>query len=165
MRSLILLTALALTTSGCTRTHLSVPSPDGTHVARVLSRPSIDPPAQSLWLGPVDGKAAELLRLAPDQDWCNAVSWSADGSTVAFLVQDARVIAFSSSGQLLVDRWLVEHQSYPSREIARAFSLSADGSQASFTPCLRHPGHSSGGSPCSPVRTIAVRASGRAGAA
>jgi hypothetical protein len=137
---------------GCTRTHLTVQSPDQQMVALVLSHASIDPPSQSLWLGPVNGSPRKLLRLSEDQDWCNTVVWSADSSTVAFLVQDARLLAFDRSGRLLLNRWLVDHRDYPPRELARDLSLSVDGSVATFRPCARR-------SPadCAAALTVALR--------
>jgi hypothetical protein len=157
MKPFILLSAVALVVTGCGRTHISVSSPDGRVVARVLFHLSIDPPNQSLWLEPIGGTARQLRHLAEDQDWCNEVHWSADSSTVAFLIQDARLLAFTRSGQLLVDRWLVDDRGYPSREVARHFALSSDRSSASFQPCLRNPRFSTGVPGCSAVTTVRVR--------
>lgn len=157
MKALILLSAVALVVPGCGRAHISVASPDGHVVARVLSHPSIDPPNQSLWLGLVGGSARQLRHLSEDQDWCNEVHWSADSPTVAFLIQDARLLAFTRSGQLLADRWLVDHRGYPPREVARHFALSSDGSSVSFQPCLRNPRFSSGVPGCSAVTTVRLR--------
>jgi len=159
MKPFILLSAVALVATGCgrTSTHISAASPDGRVIARVLSHPSIDPPDQSLWLGPVGATSRQLRHLAPDQDWCNEVHWSADSSTVAFLVQDAWLLAFTRSGQLLADQWLVDHRDYPPRQVARRFALSPDGSSASFQPCLRRPRRSTGVPACSATATVVLR--------
>lgn len=157
MKPFVFLSAVVLVATGCGRTHISVASPDGRVIARVVSHPSIDPPSQSLWLEPAGGAARQLRHLADDQDWCNEVYWSADSSTVAFLIQDARLLAFTRSGQLLADRWLVDHRGYPPREVARHFALSSDGSSASFKPCLRNPRFSTGVPGCSAVTTVRLR--------
>src|SRR5436190_21670515 len=97
-----------------------VTSPDGHHRAVVRNHWTIDPPDQSIRL---DDR--QIKRLAGDQDWCNKIVWSHDSSTVAYLVQDARLIAVAAgSGKIVADRWLVDHRDYPPREMACQLALS-----------------------------------------
>ncbi len=141
-----------------TTVHLTVPSPDGSTSAVVLDHPSIDPPEQSIGFHPASGTFHPLRRLAPDQDWCHQVFWSADSSTVVFLIQDARMVAYSRTGDLLADQWLVNHSGYPTPQVAWKFLLSSDGATATFRPC-RRPGRGGpqGSHPCEPQVTIPVR--------
>ncbi|MGZ8868402.1 MAG: hypothetical protein ACXW2P_08660 [Thermoanaerobaculia bacterium] len=130
---------------GLPRVALSVTSPDGRAVAFVRNHPSIDPPEQSVWLS-VDGRARQLRRLGPDSDWCNTIVWSADGSTVGFLVQDARLLTFDrASGQFVSEKWLTKWQGeYPPHNVAVNLGLSADGREAIYRECGRRPGSLAG---------------------
>jgi hypothetical protein len=151
MRSLATLTLLgccALFTARCDqkqlglpRVALSVTSPDGRAVAFVRNHPSIDPPEQSVWLS-VDGRARRLRRLGSDSDWCSKIVWSADGSTVGFLVQDARLLTFDrASGQFVSEKWLTKWQGeYPPHYVAGILSLAADGRRAIYRECRRPAG-------------------------
>jgi hypothetical protein len=141
-----------------TSVHLTVPSPDGSTSAVVLDHPSIDPPEQSIGFHPASGAFHPVRRLASDQDWCHQVFWSADSSTVVFLIQDARMVAYSRTGDFLADQWLVNHSGYPTPQVAGRFSLSSDGATATFRPCNR-PGRGGpqGSHPCGPEVTIRVR--------
>jgi len=140
---------LALLAAACSRSQLGlprvaleVPSPDGRRVALVRNHPEFDPPNQSLWLRGADGRQVRLAKLSPDQDWCDQIVWSADGSRVAFLVQDARlVVADAAVGRVMFERWLVSDSGhYPPRERVSELRLAADGSQASFRACGRDSG-------------------------
>ena len=120
----------------CTPADRVFTSPDGRHRATVHNHWTIDPPDQSLW---IDGRM--IKRLGADIDWCNKVVWSADSSTAAFLVQDARLIAVDAdSGAIVADRWLVDHAGYPPPQQACALALSADGRRVSYMPCERRGG-------------------------
>src|SRR5664279_1229255 len=161
-RTLECLVIVAAATSACDRlstgVHVSVRSPDGTVTAIVLNHPTIDPPDQSLNLQPSGGSRLRLRQLSPDQDWCHQVFWSADSSTVVFLVQDARMLAYSRSGVLLADQWLVNDAGYPTPEVAWGFAIAADGAAASFRPC-RRPGRSGDflrTPPCRPTSTVTI---------
>lgn len=153
------LLSLALLAVGCDRAQLGlprvaleVPSPDGRRAALVRNHPESDPPNQSLWLRGPDGERVELARLSPDQDWCNQIVWSADGSRVAFLVQDARlVVADAAAGKVVFERWLVpDSGAYPPREKVTELRLSLDGSQATFRACGREFGI------CRELETVAI---------
>lgn len=161
MRLAVIVAALVLlATSSCTRKQLGLPrtqvsakSPDGRFVAFVRNHPNFDPPDQSIWLGPLDGRAKKLRHLAGDQDWCNTIVWSADSSTVGFLVQDARLITVDAvSGQIVSEKWLVDWRGeYRPSQMAEDLSLSPDGHSASFRVCEHRSGE------CSEIRTIAIQ--------
>lgn len=91
---LVRLLAFALLVLGCSkeqlglpRTHLAVSSPDGRYVAIVRNHPNIDPPDQTLWIVDRSGNEWKVRQLGEDSQWCNHISWSADGSTASFLVE------------------------------------------------------------------------------
>ena len=133
----ILLAVCSLVVAGCGK-ELSVVSPDGGSVAFVRNHPVIDPPAQSIWLQ-IGPDAKLLRRLGPDSDWCNTIVWSSDSSTVAFLVQDARLlVADRHSRRIVSERWLTEwNGEYPPYRIVESLTLSADGREAVFRDCNR----------------------------
>ena len=140
---LLILSSLAVTSCnqdqlGLPRVPLSVNAPTGGAVAFVRNHPSIDPPAQSIWLEQ-DGKATRIKTLGPDSDWCNRIVWSADGSTVAYLVQDARLITVDrASRRIVTEKWLTEWRGdYPPLRAVTDVSLSADGREVRFTECAR----------------------------
>jgi hypothetical protein len=118
---------------GFPRTEVSVPSPDGRHVAFVKNHPEFDPPNQSLW---VDG--VQLKHLAADQDWCHTIVWSSDSSKVAFLVQDLQLVTVDvKRARIASASWLAEPGGYPPRFVAREVALSSEGQQATFRVCER----------------------------
>ena len=127
---------------GFPRVAVSRQSPDGRYRAFVRNHPSIDPPEQSLWLGAVDGSGAgQIRKLSGDQDWCNVVEWAGDSRSVAFLVQDARLIAVDpTTRRIAVDRWLVPQDGYPPTQVVSALSFSFDGSSIRFRACRRPTG-------------------------
>ncbi len=141
---------------GLPRRQVEVASPDGRMLAWVANQMSLDPPAQSLWLGAHDGGEPKLLqRLAEDQDWCNQIVWSPDSSMVVFLVQDARaVVADAVRRQVLTEGWLVEPENHPTTSIASDVAFAADGSELVYRECPR-----SGGA-CSAERTFPLPATG-----
>lgn len=122
---------------GLPRVALSESSPDGEAVAFVRNHMSIDPPAQSIWL--LEGtKYIKLRRLAEDIDWCNVIRWSADGSTVVFLIQDARLLVVDrASARIVGDTWLTEDDDYPTRRMAANLRVSPDGRNVEFGDCAR----------------------------
>ncbi|HPS78558.1 MAG TPA: hypothetical protein PLS53_10430 [Thermoanaerobaculaceae bacterium] len=142
--SALLLVALSVAgckpiTLGLPRVHVSATSPDGRFTATVRNHPAIDPPDQSLWLGPTGGSARMLCRLSADQDWCDTIVWARDGSLVGFLIQDARLlVACPSTGQVVFDTWLVDRSDGypPARKVAEVGFL-PDGSGVAFRPCPR----------------------------
>jgi len=118
---------------GCTPPDRVFTSPDGRHRAVVHNHWTIDPPDQSIW---VDDRMVK--RLAGDVDWCNNVVWSSDSSTVAYLVQDARLIVVAAdSSKIIADRWLVDHAGDAPAQRACALALSANGRSVSYMPCDR----------------------------
>jgi len=125
---------LLLTIAACSRPQdLHVPSPTGRAEASVRNHWTIDPPAQSLWLD-----ETRLVTLGEDVDWCNTIVWSGGGSTVAYLVQDAKLIAAGSASRRIVStQWLVERDGYlPSQRICE-LQLTADRRAARFKRCPR----------------------------
>lgn len=128
--------------AACSRVATFRQSPDGHYRALVRNHPSIDPPEQSLWLGTGDGSDAEQIRkLSADQDWCNVVEWAGDSRSVAFLVQDARLILVdATTKRIRVDRWLVPQDGYPPSQVVSALALSPDASSVRFKACRRATG-------------------------
>jgi hypothetical protein len=125
----VLLLALTCLVAACVPPELVFPSPDGRHTATVRNHFSIDPPRQSLW---VDG--TKIVTLGEDMDWCDTVAWSRDGSTVAFLVQNAKVITVDVAARRTTgERWLVAHDGYPTSEMVCNLALSDDGQDLTFT--------------------------------
>ena len=139
--ALLLVGACSPDGMGSPRIAVSSRSPDGHHRAFVQNRPSLDPPAQSLWLASGTAAATQLRKLSEDQDWCGIIEWSGDSRTVAFLVQDARLIVVDvTSRQIRDDRWLVAQDGYPPTHLVAGLSLSRDGSSVRFKACRRGTG-------------------------
>ncbi len=93
---------------GLPRVGLELVSPGGELVAQVRNSPSLDPPRQSLWVGPSGGKVERVAELAEDQEWCDRIVWSADGSMVGFLVAGTRLIVVDiREGGVLTERALL----------------------------------------------------------
>lgn len=123
---------------GFPRTAVASTSPDGRYRAVVKNHAAIDPPAQSLWLTSTGGPAREIRRLSEDQDWCNVIAWSGDSRSVAFLVQDARLIVVdAATRQERLDHWLVDRDGYPTAQMVTDLAWSGDGSSVRFAVCLR----------------------------
>lgn len=126
---------------GLPRIPVRAVSPDGRFVALVRNHPDIDPPNQSLVLLDAAGNERELRRLAPDQDWCTTVAWSADSSTVAYLVQDLRLTVVDARAvKIVADHWLDEPRDYPPNRMASELAMSSDGREAFFRLCVRGSG-------------------------
>lgn len=147
---------------GLPRTPVSVVSPDGRFVAFVRNHPNPDPPSQTIWLGPVGGTAKKVETLGPDSDWCNTIVWSADSSTVSYLVQDERLITVDAGAVRIISvKHLTAWQGeYPPYRIVRNLSLTSDGRAASFEDCKRHmtrPGYQHEASDCSAMKTMSIR--------
>lgn len=141
LTGLLLVGACSREQLGLPRVAVSSPSPDGRYRAFVQNRPSIDPPAQSLWLASETGAATLVRKLSDDQDWCHVIEWTGDSRSVAFLVQDARLIVVDAATRRpRVDRWLVEKDGYPPTQLVTGLSLSQDGSSVRFKACRRATG-------------------------
>lgn len=136
----VALVACDKTLLGLPRVPLSVLSPDGRSVASVRNHVTIDPPDQSVWLDS-NGETTRLRRLGPDSDWCDTIVWSADSSTVAFLVQGARLItADRASHHVVSEKWLTDWRGeYPPYRAARDLRLSEDGREARYRDCGQAP--------------------------
>lgn len=137
---------LLLSATACTKDQLGLPitpvsakSPDGRHIAFVRNHPSIDPPSQSLWLSSKGRSARKLRSLGEDVDWCRSVVWSADSSTVAFLVRDARLIVVDAeTARIVLEVWLTDpNDEAASDRVASDLVLSDDGREARFRICRR----------------------------
>ena len=161
--------AFVVAMAGCTATQLGFPrtpleatSPDGKRVAFVRNHPDIDPPSQSIWVNE-PGKGALLIRrLGPDSDWCNIIVWSADSSTVAFLIQDAHLVTVDAASQQIVsDTWLTPWKGeYPPYQMVVDLTLDGHGAEASFRVCDRsitRAGYVHDASNCGDFRTVAIR--------
>jgi hypothetical protein len=155
------LTLVLIGTGACTREQLGLPrvpvsvtSPDGRFVAFVRNHPNVDPPAQSIWLQSTGASAAKLKALGGDSDWCDRIVWSADSSTVSYLVQGARLITVDAlTGRVLSEQWLTDWQGeYPPHRRVRDLSLSPTGNEARYRDCDRLDS-----TDCGPVRTRAIR--------
>jgi hypothetical protein len=137
-----------LLTGGCAREQLGLPrvgassvSPDGRYRAFVRNHPTLDPPAQTLWLASDAERPIQVLQLSEDQDWCRVIQWAGDSRSVAYLVQDARIVLVDTpSRRIRIDRWLVERDGYPPSQVVTDLSLSHDGSSVRFKACRRATG-------------------------
>lgn len=126
---------------GLPRVAVSAASPDGHYRAFVRDHPNIDPPAQSLWLVSGTNSAIQVRKLSEDQDWCQLIAWTGDSRSVAFLIQDARLIVVdAATRRTRVDRWLVDQDGYPPTQVVTGLSLSQDGSSVRFKACRRATG-------------------------
>jgi hypothetical protein len=146
---LLVLSATGLSLAGaCSRAQLGVPrvaasaaSPDGRYRAFVGNHPNIDPPAQSLWLSSDVGGTTQVRKLSEDQDWCRVIAWAGDSQSVAFLVQDARLIVVDAViRRTRADRWLVAQDGYPPTQVVTDLALSHDGMSVRFKACGRATG-------------------------
>jgi hypothetical protein len=162
MRSVLFLMVVSLLTMACDRELLglprvpvSVPSPDGRAVAFVRNHPTIDGPDQSVWLVEGEGAAKQIRRLGGDIDWCNTIVWSADGSTVGFLIQDARLLTVDRRSMTVIsEKWLVENRDYPPSGFVTALALSDDGREAIFQSCRRRRGGGFRPGSCNDARAL-----------
>ncbi len=159
---------LLLSIFACTKEQLGLPgtpltakSPNGRHIAFVRNHPSLDPPAQSLWLS-TRGRASQKLRsLGEDGDLCRTIVWSADSSTVSFLVHDARLITVDAeTARIVSEKWLTGASGeIPADQAVADLSLSDNGREARFRICRRMPARSGGERPladCGDLRTAAI---------
>ena len=143
---LLILSAIGVSLAGsCSRAELGLPrvavsavSPDGHYRAFVRNHPSIDPPAQSLWLSSDVRGTKQVRKLSEDQDWCRVIAWAGDSRSVAFLVQDARLIVVDAvTGRGRADRWLIPQDGYPPTQVVTDLALSRDGTSVRFKACRR----------------------------
>jgi hypothetical protein len=136
---------------GIPRTPLAQESPDGHFVAFVRNHLSIDPPNQSIWVGKVGGPMTRVEKLFEDMDWCSTIAWSADSSTVAFVIRRGRLrVVDAASGNSMFNDWVVEwHGEYPTNNNIEDLTLSSDGKAARFRVCHRNDG-------CSDFMTIDI---------
>jgi hypothetical protein len=145
---------------GLPRTPVSAISPDGRQVAFVRNHPNPDPPSQTIWLKN-GGAARQIQELGADSDWCNTIVWSADNSVVAYLVQDARLIAVDSASQRIVsETWLAPQDSYPPSRMVIDLSLNSSGTEARFRACQRNmvrPGYVHEPGACSEPQSMRIK--------
>lgn len=124
MRAAALL-LIALTVA-CSPADIAVVSPDGNHTARVREEWWADPPKQSLWLDDV-----LIANLEQDAGGCRTIVWSGDGSTVGYLVQDAKLIVVDAATHRITSTQRLVATSHSVCGLA----LSEDGSTATFKSC------------------------------
>ena len=124
---------------GFPRTQASAISPDANHIAFVRNHADIDPPSQSIWVGKQGSTTRLIKRLGSDSDWCNTIVWSPDSSTVAFLIQDAHLIAVDAASQeVIFDKWLTAWRGeYPPDQMAVDLTLDTRGVEVRFRVCDR----------------------------
>jgi Tol biopolymer transport system component len=124
---------------GARREVMGMLSPDGRTVAFVREEASLDPPNQSLWIGPAAGRSPiRVGRLAEDQDWCDQIVWSADGRRVGFVVRGVRLDLYDVAGRRPAGSVpLLAPDGYPGSREARRVSLSPDGATVRFDECAR----------------------------
>ena len=148
---------------GFPRTPVSASSPDGRHLAFVRNHPNPDPPSQTIWLGHHGERSRQIQELGPDSDWCNRIVWSDDSSTVAYLVQDARLITVDAATDRIVSEiWLAPNDSYPPQRMVVDLSLNATGSEARFRTCRRNlnrPGYVHEPTDCGVTQSVRVKPS------
>ena len=122
---------------GLPRTPHSKESPDGRFVAFVRNHITVDPPDQSIWVGHAGASPRKIERLSADMDWCSTIEWSADSSTVAFVIRGGRLrVVDAANGRTLFNEWIVEwHGEYPPAIEIRDLTLSSDGRTARFRGC------------------------------
>jgi hypothetical protein len=146
MRAHLVLLVCAGATAGCVTAEqwglphepLSVRSPDQHLTAYVHNHASFDPPDQSIGVRDAAGRETDVLRLGPDSNWCDLAVWSGDSSTVAFLVQNARLVVVDArSARVMTQVWLVPQDSYPTTHVATDLALSSDGRSVTFRSCER----------------------------
>lgn len=119
----------------------SVESPDGSRTASVRNHWTIDPPSQSLWLTTKAGASTRVATLTADVDWCDEIVWSADGTTAAYLIQDAKLLVVNAEdAHIVTTEWLVPRDGYPTQYVATDVRLSMDGATATYRPCHRADG-------------------------
>jgi hypothetical protein len=140
IRSIVVISvviASGCTTLGLPRTPVSAESPNRRFVAFVRNHPNIDPPDQSIWLTDRSGDTMMLRRLGGDTEWCRHVVWSADSSTVGFLIMDTKLETYDvATRRLRTSTWLNGHSDdYPPGGTVIDLTLSPDGSMASFKTC------------------------------
>jgi hypothetical protein len=159
VRGITIVLFLVISTLGCSKRQLGLPrvplsstSPDGRFVAQVHNHLSVDPPDQSIWIGSPHGTLRQIEHLGPDSDWCNTIVWSADSSTVAYLIQDARLrVVRAGSSATVFNNWIVERRGeYPPQLQVKDLTLSPDGKEATYRACQRSNGE------CSNLQTIDV---------
>jgi hypothetical protein len=90
------------------------------------------------------------------------VIWSPDSSTVAFLIQDARLISVDAASQQIVwDKWLTPWMGeYPPYQMVVDLSLDSRGTEARFRLCERQmtrPGYVHDAVGCSDFRRVLIR--------
>ncbi len=142
---LLLAGALGCRMIGIPKLALEELSPGGGYIAQVRNEMSLDPPRQSLWIVSGDGSGAtRVLRLSEDQDWCDQIVWSADGSTVVFVVQRAWIAVYDAqSRELRAREWFVEPGDHPPRDELRELRLSENGTTVTYRLCIRGTGECS----------------------
>lgn len=158
---LVMMTGCTAEQLGLPRTPVSATSPDAKYVAFVRNHPNPDPPSQTIWLQARGEWATQIQELGPDSDWCNRIVWSVDSSTVAFLVQDARLITVDAASHRVVsEMWLAPQDSYPTYRMVIDLSLNSTGTHARFRTCARHmvqPGYDHHPGECGESQTRQIR--------
>lgn len=113
-------------------------SPDGSLVAFVREEASLDPPSQSLWIGPQGGRPTLVARLAQDQEWCDQIFWSTDGARVGFVIRGSFAEVFDAQQRSQVAKVaLVKPDGYPGSREARFVAFTPDSGGIRFLECTR----------------------------
>ena len=124
---------------GLPRVAMSATSPDGRWVAFARNHVSIDPPEQTIWLGPTAGRAVELRKLGPDTEEISAIVWSADSRRVGFLTNDAILGVYEADTRARIASGYLRYPNvnYPPKYMVKELVFSADGASVSYVPCER----------------------------
>ena len=109
-------------------------APSGGFVAEVRNHVSIDPPEQSLWVGPVGGRLVRVAGVASDTTWDGPCAWSLDSSAFAFMVGDELNVVTSRGEGILVRHRLTQVVEGGDREI-RDLVVSTDSGEMSLVLC------------------------------
>lgn len=129
---------------GCHRTVVWLESPQGDRAAWVEERASLDPPAQSLWIGLPDAQGTRVATLAEDQEWADQIFWDSDGRLVGFLVRGETAQIYDAERKEIIGRVDLVRPVSSKGTPTRADALEArnvrfaDGtSELAFTECER----------------------------
>jgi len=153
MRPLAWFTAVLVCAAGAftigqrfsSRTVLSARAPDGSRVAIVTERTCLDGACQLLWIGAAGAGTSNVATL-PAGARCTEITWTKDGSRVAFVVDGSELQLFDAATLSPTGRMpLVVEDAKPTTRIARGVTFSDNGKAVTFDDCPRaHSGCRSG---------------------
>jgi hypothetical protein len=123
---------------GGRRTVLSVAAPAGDAVAYVFEARCAAGLCQSLWIGKDMKHATMAEMLSGPSEQAGEITWTPDGSRVAFIVNGYQFRLFDArSGANLGAMSLIDPDGFPPSRIARGVTFSANGAAVTFDDCPR----------------------------